>query len=66
MLSQVKNLVAKFHNDEDGIEAIQVVMIVAIAAVILIGLLAFYKETIGDYITTKTDELTTEDGSLGG
>jgi len=36
----IKNL----HNDEDGMETLQVVMIVGIGAVILIVLIAFWKE----------------------
>ena len=31
----LKQAVAAFHNDEDGMEAVQVIMIVAIAAVVL-------------------------------
>lgn len=36
-----------FHNDEDGIEAVQVIMIVAIAAIVLIAIM-----TVGQEIMT--------------
>ncbi|MCC9608589.1 hypothetical protein LOC68_09510 [Blastopirellula sp. JC732] len=45
MLTQMKSAVDKFHNDEDGIEALQVVMIVALAAIILIAFM-----TLGDKV----------------
>jgi hypothetical protein len=37
MTRSLTNLVAKFHNDEEGLESLQVVMIIAIAAMILIA-----------------------------
>jgi Flp pilus assembly pilin Flp len=46
-MSELKNRVnalQAFHNDEDGLEAIQVVMIVAIASVVLIALLKFWED----------------------
>jgi Flp pilus assembly pilin Flp len=35
-----------FHDDENGIEAIQVVMIVAIAAIVLIAVMTVGKEVV--------------------
>ena len=35
--SKMQNAIRKFHNDEAGLEALQVVMILAIAAVALIA-----------------------------
>jgi len=44
-LSNLTQSLRTFHEDEDGIEAIQVVMIVAIAAIVLIAVM-----TTGDEI----------------
>ncbi len=41
MLTTLTNAMKKFHNDEDGLEAVQVVMIVAIAALVLIAMSKF-------------------------
>jgi Flp pilus assembly pilin Flp len=41
MFATLKQSMTKFHRDEDGLEAVQVVMIVAIAAVVLIGMMKF-------------------------
>jgi Flp pilus assembly pilin Flp len=38
----VVNALRSFHDDEDGIEAVQVVMILGIAAVVLIALWNFF------------------------
>jgi len=38
MLARFKSTVAKFHKDEAGLEALQVVMILAVAAICLIVL----------------------------
>ena len=37
MTTKLNNLVRKFHSDEEGLEALQVVMIIAIAAMIMIA-----------------------------
>ncbi len=41
---KVKEQIVRFHNDEEGLEAVQVVMIVAIAAVILIAVMVLGQE----------------------
>ena len=37
MLTKITNSVRKFHSDEEGLEALQVVMIIAIAAIVMIA-----------------------------
>ena len=37
MTTNLTNLVAKFHSDEEGLEALQVVMIIAIAGMIMVA-----------------------------
>ena len=37
MTTKLTNLIRKFHSDEEGLEALQVVMIIAIAAMIMIA-----------------------------
>ncbi len=37
MTTNLTNLVRKFHSDEEGLESLQVVMIIAIAAMIMIA-----------------------------
>ncbi len=44
MLTKFKNGVKKFHKDEKGLEALQVILIVAIAAIILALLKAFWPD----------------------
>jgi len=43
MFSKLTNAARKFHNDEEGLEALQVVMIIAIAAMIMIACAAVGK-----------------------
>ncbi len=50
------NLAEIFHNDEDGIEAVQVIMIVAIAAIVLIGVMTVGQEVM-DWLKEKWNEL---------
>jgi Flp pilus assembly pilin Flp len=47
MLSKWKTQLARFHRDEDGIEAIQVVMILAFGAVVLVAAWAFWDKISG-------------------
>jgi Flp pilus assembly pilin Flp len=37
MITNLNSLVRKFHDDEEGLESLQVVMIIAIAAMIMIA-----------------------------
>ena len=49
-------LLETFHNDEDGIEAVQVIMIVAIAAIVLIAVMTVGQEVM-DWLKEKWNEL---------
>ncbi len=53
-------LLRSFHEDEDGLEAIQVVMIVAIAAIVLIAVMTIGQE-VYDWLREKWDKLKGED-----
>lgn len=59
MLTKWKNRLAQFHRDEDGIEAIQVVMILAFAAVVLVAAWAMWG-TIKQWATVLLDNLTSQ------
>ena len=55
-LKKLQNRLNKFHNDEAGLEALQVVMIVAIAAVVLITIKLKYP-AIKEWFNSTTDEI---------
>ena len=46
MTTKINSLFSKFHNDEDGLEALQVVMIIAIAGLIMIAASAVGKAAV--------------------
>jgi Flp pilus assembly pilin Flp len=46
MLTKLIDASRTFHNDEDGLEAVQVVMIVAIAAMVLVAMGKFGNDII--------------------
>ncbi len=54
--TDLKNAVRTFHSDEDGLEAVQVVMIVAIAAMILLVVSTVGKEAV-DWAKEKWNAL---------
>ena len=56
-LRQVSDRIQKFDNDEDGIESIQVVMILAFGAVVMVAAWAFWDE-ISSWAKGKIGELT--------
>lgn len=60
MLKKLTKPFAAFHEDEDGIEALQVVMIVAIAAIVLIGFMTVGKEIFG-WMKEKWGEMKDQD-----
>lgn len=59
MAQSVRDSLHAFHDDEDGMETLQVVMIVGIAAVILLVLITQWKK-IQKWFGGKTDEVIKE------
>lgn len=57
MRTKISSAVRKFHEDEAGIEAIQVVMILAIAAVALILIKNKWKD-ISNFFNKNVDDAT--------
>ena len=55
-LNNITTRIARFHDDEDGLEAVQVVMIVAIAAIILVAVMTLGQEVF-DWLREKWNEL---------
>lgn len=53
--SKMKNAIRKFHSDEAGLEALQVVMILAIAAVALIAVKTQWTTIKGWYDSVMGD-----------
>ena len=53
-LSKIKNTFKKFHNDEAGLEALQIVMIIAIAALVLIAIKNKWPE-VRDWMNEQVD-----------
>jgi Flp pilus assembly pilin Flp len=51
MTTKITSMFRKFHSDEEGLEALQVVMIIAIAAVILVA-----AGTIGQTVVDFTND----------
>jgi hypothetical protein len=60
MTTKLTNLVRNFHNDEEGLESLQVVMIIAIAAMIMIAAATVGKSGV-DWMTGQTDNLVGKD-----
>jgi hypothetical protein len=60
MTTKLNNLIRTFHNDEEGLESLQVVMIIAIAAMIMIAAATVGKSGV-DWMTGQTDNLVGKD-----
>ena len=56
MTGKFTKLIRKFHNDEEGLEALQVVMIIAIAALVMIACATLGKEAV-DWMGQKWTSL---------
>ena len=66
MTTNLTNLVRKFHSDEEGLESLQVVMIIAIAAMIMIAAATVGKSGV-DWMTTQAEKLVGKDlADIGG
>ncbi len=56
LLERLNKRLAAFHQEEDGLEAVQVVMVVAIAAIVLIAVMTLGQEVFS-WLTEKWNEL---------
>ena len=66
MTTNLTNLVRKFHSDEEGLEALQVVMIVAIAGMIMVAASTVGKNGV-DWMETQANALVGKDlSAIGG
>ena len=66
MTTNLTNLVRKFHSDEEGLEALQVVMIIAIAAMIMIAAATVGKNGV-DWMEKQANALVGKDlNAIGG
>ena len=67
MTTKFTNLIRKFHCDEEGLEALQVVMIIAIAAMVMIACSTLGKAAVtwmeGHWKTLKGNDLTGTKGA---
>jgi hypothetical protein len=65
MTTKWTTLLSKFHRDEEGLEALQVVMIIAIAAMILLAAATVGKQGV-DWMTGQTGNIIDKDLSAFG
>jgi Flp pilus assembly pilin Flp len=60
MITKFTSSIRKFHNDEEGLEALQVVMIIAIAAMVMIACATVGKAAV-TWMTEKWTSLKGQD-----
>jgi Flp pilus assembly pilin Flp len=67
MITKITKSIRQFHNDEEGLEALQVVMIIAIAAMVMIACATIGKAAVswmGDkWKTLKGNDLSKVSGA---
>lgn len=56
-MQDIRRTLRTLHEDEEGMEALQVVMIIAIGAVILLAIIKLWP-TIKSWFTSETSEVT--------
>jgi Flp pilus assembly pilin Flp len=57
-LTSLTKTVRKFHENESGLEALQVVMIIAVAALCLLAIKYFWDTNIKDWVTNLINSIT--------
>ena len=65
MTTKLTSSIRKFHRDEEGLEALQVVMIIAIAAMVMIACATLGKAAV-TWMKTNWGKLQKEDLTGGG
>jgi len=57
--ARLASAIQAFDRDEDGMETLQTVIIVAVAAVVIVGAILLYNNVIQPYATKSTKNVTT-------
>ena len=60
MVTKINNMLRKFHSDEEGLESLQVVMIIAIAAMIMIAAATVGKSGV-EWMKSQAEKLVGKD-----
>ena len=55
-MKMLKNAVARFHNDQRGMETLQTVMLIAVAAIVLLFVKTYWEE-IQDWFSGLVDQV---------
>jgi Flp pilus assembly pilin Flp len=70
MTTKLTNLIRKFHRDEEGLEALQVVMIIAIAAMVMIACATLGQKAVtwmnGQWTTLQGTSISADGGGAAG
>ena len=70
MTTKLTNLIRKFHRDEEGLEALQVVMIIAIAAMVMIACATLGQKAVtwmnGQWSTLQGTNISADGGGGAG
>ena len=56
MKTTLKNAIARFHNDQRGMETLQTVMLIAVAAIVLLFVKTYWEE-IQDWFSGLVDQI---------
>jgi hypothetical protein len=56
-LERAKAEVASFDEDEEGLNIIEIILIVFVAVLIILGLYAFFNQDVWDKVKKKIDDL---------
>jgi len=57
-MSTLRNRLVRFHNNEEGLEALQVVMIIAVAALVLILIKTSWEKRITPFFKEMLENVT--------
>jgi len=58
LADRLRRAVREFHEGDEGMETLQVVIIIAVAAVVIIGAMLIYTNIIAPYANTTTKNVT--------
>ncbi len=64
MLRNVARLARALHRDEGGAEMLEYILIIAVVALPLVGLLIWFRDQIAEWIDTRWGEISGDDADI--
>jgi Flp pilus assembly pilin Flp len=64
MMNKLKTMMGRMHRDEKGADLVEYVLIIAAVALPVLGIVIWFKDEIGEWISESYEDVKSGDGAV--